>query len=310
MSSLLHITNGDVLTERLKSLKLKGDIITWREMLCEGKTLTNVGSESFWKTRFEFLNKHYKVSKSWFVEKTLKEYRSLCNHKQQDQIVLWFEYDLFCQINMLAVISWLKTHRKYAHISLVCSGNEDDTDKMYGLGDVSDEKLLELYENRIELSMNDIEYADYVWQLYCSDNPIRLENLTDFNNYQYDYLSDAIKAHLKRFPTIKNGLNEIENHVLQLSFDKKPKSKRELLRTVLMDQGIHGFGDSQYERIISTLKPLYSSFNPVRLTKKGKEILDGKTSYYAGIQDNEAYLGGALKYNFLYNTESDRILKL
>jgi hypothetical protein len=310
MSSLLHITNGDSLTDRLKSLELKGDIITWREMLCEGKTLTNVGSESFWKTRFEFLNKNYKVSKTWFVEKTLKEYRSLCNHKQQDQIVLWFEYDLFCQINMLAVISWLKTHRKYAHISLVCSGNEDETDKMYGLGDVSDEKLLELYENRTELSMNDIEYADYVWQLYCSDNPIRLENLTDFKNYQFDYLSDAIKAHLKRFPTIKNGLNDIENHVLQLSFDKKPKSKRELLRTVLSDQGVYGFGDSQYERIITTLKPLYSSFNPVRLTKKGKEILEGKTSYYSAIQDNDAYLGGALKYNFLYNTESDRILKL
>ena len=310
MSSLLHITNGDSLTDRLKALNLKGDIITWREMLCEGKTLTNVGSESFWKTRFEFLNKNYKVSKSWFVEKTLKEYRSLCNHKQQDQIVLWFEYDLFCQINMLAVISWLKTHRKYAHISLVCSGNEDETDKMYSLGDVSDEKLLELYENRTELSMNDIEFADYVWQLYCSDNPIRLENLTDFKNYQYDYLSEAIKTHLKRFPTIKNGLNDIENHVLQLSFDKKPKSKRELLRTVLSDQGVYGFGDSQYDRIITTLKPLYSSFNPVRLTKKGKEVLEGKTSYYSSIQDNDAYLGGALKYSFLYNTESDRILKL
>jgi len=310
MSSLLHITNGDSLTDRLKALNLKGDIITWREMLCEGKTLTTVGSESFWKTRFEFLNKNYKVSKSWFVEKTLKEYRSLCNHKQQDQIVLWFEYDLFCQINMLAVISWLKTHRKYAQISLVCSGNEDETDKMYSLGDVSDEKLLELYENRTELSMNDIEYADYVWQLYCSDNPIRLENLTDFKNYQFDYLSDAIKAHLKRFPTIKNGLNDIENHVLQLSFEKKPKSKRELLRTVLLDQGVYGFGDSQYERIITSLRPLYHSFNPVRLTKKGKDILEGKTSYYSSIQDNDAYLGGALKYNFLYNTESDRILKL
>lgn len=310
MSSLLHITNGDSLTDRLKSLELKGDIITWREMLCEGKTLTNVGSESFWKTRFEFLNKNYKVSKSWFVEKTLKEYRSLCNHKQQDQIVLWFEYDLFCQINMLAVISWLNTHRKYANISLVCSGNEDETDKMYGLGEVSDEKLLELYENRTELSMNDIEYADYVWQLYCSDNPIRLENLTDFKNYQFNYLSEAIRAHLKRFPTIKNGLNDLENHILRLSVDEKPKTKRELLRTVLTNQGVYGFGDTQFERIITTLKPLYTSFNPVRLSKKGKDILDGNTSYYSCIQDNDAYLGGALKYNFLYNTESDRILKL
>lgn len=310
MSSLLHITNGDSFTQKLNTLQLKGDVITWREMLCEGKTLTNVGSESFWKARFEFLNKNYKVTKSSFIEKTLKEYRSLCNHKQQNQIVLWFEYDLFCQVNMLAVISWLKANRKYAEISLVCSGKEDETDKMYGLNELSKDQLMKLYETRKVLTRDDIEYADYIWQLYCSDNPIRLENLTDFKNYQFDYLSQAITSHLHRFPSIKNGLNAMENNILQLSIDKKPTSKRELLKTVLGDQGLLGFGDSQYERAISRLKPLFSSFNPVRLTKKGKAILESQTNYYACLQDNDVYLGGALKYNFLYNDSTDRILKL
>ncbi|WP_299162559.1 DUF1835 domain-containing protein [uncultured Eudoraea sp.] len=310
MSSQLHITNGDSFTQKLKTLKLKGDIITWREMLCEGKTETNVGSESFWKTRFDFLHKNYKVSKSWFVEKTLKEYRSLCNHKQQDQIILWFEYDLFCQINMLAVLSWLKKHRRYAEIYLVCSGDEDETNRLYRLNDLSDEQLLNSYENKVKLSQNDIEYADYVWQLYCSDNPIRLENLIGFDNYQFDYLSDAIKVHLRRFPTIKNGLNELENRVLEFSLHQKPKSKKELLGKLIENQGFYGFGDTQYERVISSLRPLFSSFNPVRLTAKGKQILDGQTNYYSKIRDSEDYLGGALKYNFLYNTESDRILKL
>lgn len=310
MSSLLHITNGDAFTERLSTLKLKGDVITWREMLCEGKTLTNVGSENFWKTRFEFLNKNYKVSKSWFIEKTLKEYRSLCNHKQQDHIVLWFEYDLFCQINMLAVLSWLKANRKYAEISLVCSGNEDDSDKLYALNELSQEQLLRLYENRTVLTQDDVEYADYVWQLYCSDNPIRLENLRDFGNYQFDYLSDAVKSHLHRFPSIKNGLNEMENTILKLALDKKSTSKKSFLSTILQNQGNLGFGDTQYDRALTRLKPLFSSFNPVRLTKTGKEILENKTSYYSGIQDNNVYLGGALKYNFLYNTNTDRILKL
>jgi hypothetical protein len=310
MSSLLHITNGDAFTERLGTLDLKGDVITWREMLCEGKTLTTVGSENFWKTRFEFLNKNYKVSKSWFIEKTLKEYRSLCNHKQQDHIVLWFEYDLFCQINMLAVLSWLKANRKYAEVSLVCSGKEDDSDRLFGLNELNDEKLLHLYKNRTILTQDDIEYADYVWQLYCSDNPIRLENLRDFEDYQFDYLSEAITSHLHRFPSIKNGLNEMENTILRLAIDEKPSSKKSFLSTLLKNQGSLGFGDSQYERALTRLKPLFSSFNPVRLTKTGKEILDNQTSYYSCIQDNDVYLGGALKYNFLYNTETDRILKL
>ncbi|MGB5319235.1 DUF1835 domain-containing protein, partial [Eudoraea sp.] len=291
MSSQLHITNGDSFTQRLNSLKLKGDIITWREMLCEGKTETNVGSESFWKTRFDFLHKNYNVSKSWFVEKTLKEYRSLCNHKQQDQIILWFEYDLFCQVNMLAVLSWLKKHRRYAEIYLVCSGNEDQTDKLYGLNELRDDQLLRLYDKKTKLSQNDIEYADYVWQLYCSDNPIRLENLLEFDNNQFEYLPDAIKAHLKRFPSIKNGLNELENRILDISIKDKPKSKKELLSNLITNQGIYGFGDTQYERVISTLKPLFSSFNPVRVNAKGKSILLTENNYYSQIRDTEVYLG-------------------
>lgn len=310
MSSQLHITNGDSFTQRLRKLRFKGEIITWREMLCEGKTVTNVGSEAFWKTRFDFLHKNYNVSKSWFVEKTLKEYRSLCNHKQEEEIILWFEYDLFCQINMLAVISWLKTHRRHVQISLVCSGKEDETNRLYALNDLSDEQIKKFFKKRVELSQDDIEFADYVWQLYCSDNPIRLEHLTDFEQYQFKYLGEALRTHLRRFPTIKNGLNEIENRVLHVAAEEKPKSRKELLGSLLTDQGWYGFGDSQYERILKNLRPLFHSFNPVRLSKKGREILENQNNFYAEIRDNEAYLGGALKYNYLYNTEAGRILKL
>ena len=310
MSSLLHITNGDHFTDKLKGLKLKGDIITWREMLCEGRTLTSVGSESFWKTRFEFLNKNYKISKSWFVEKTLKEYRSLCNHKQQDEIVLWFDYDLFCQVNMIAVLSWLKTHRKYAHISVVSGGENEETGRFACLGHLDDETLLQRYKDKIDLSQDDIEYADYVWQLYCSNNPIRLENLGDYSDFQFEHLGEAVKAHLQRFPTIKNGLNAMENRMLQIAMEKKPKNREAYLAEILDDQSTLGFGDSQYQRAIGRLKPLFSSLKPVRLTKKGKEILENKTSYYSCIRENDVYLGGALKYNFLYNSDAGRILKL
>lgn len=308
MKPLLHITNGDHFTAKLQALRLEGDVITWREMLCEGKTLCTVGSESFWKTRFEFLHKNYKISKAWFVEKTLKEYRSLCNHKQQDRIVLWFGNDLFCQINMLAVLSWLKTHRRYAEIALVGSKKKGKASTC--LHELSDEALLELYEKRIILSQDDIEYADYVWQLYCSDNPIRLENLNPNGDFHFAHLSEALKTHLKRFPTIKNGLNELENRILKTAETQKLKSRQDLVETLVNNQALYGFGDIQYERAITSLKPLFQSFNPVKLTKKGLEILANHTNYYSQLRDTQLYLGGALKYNFLYNTDTDRILKL
>ena len=103
----------------------------------------------------------------------------------------------------------------------------------YGLNELSDEKLLQLYENKVQLTQDDIEYADYVWQLYCSDNPIRLENLTDFNNYNFNYLSEAIQAHLQRFPSIKNGLNAVENSALTIASADKPASKKGIFRQVV-----------------------------------------------------------------------------
>ncbi|MEB8345345.1 DUF1835 domain-containing protein [Flavobacteriaceae bacterium KMM 6898] len=310
MSSQLHITNGDFLTQRLNSLNLKGEMITWREMLCEGQTLTSVGSESFWKTRFEFLNKTYKISKSRFIEQTLKEYRSLCNHKQQDQIILWFDYDLFCQINMLAVISWLKAYRRHAEISLVSTDGVIDGEKPKSLSELDNQELLKLFGQRKTLTQDDIEYADYIWQLYCSNNPIRLENVRDYKNYQFDNLSNAIAAHLRRFPSIRNGLNEVENQVLKVALEQHPDSKKELLSLILKNQGIYGFGDTQYDRVITKLNPLFSSFSPVELTSNGLGIFKGKTNYYSAIQENDEYLGGALKYSFLYNSSTDRILKL
>ena len=79
---------------------------------------------------------------------------------------------------------------------------------------------------------------------------------------------------------------------------------------MLNSKNVYGYGDTQYERVIDSIKPLFSSLNPVRLNKKGKEVLEGQTNFYAAIRNNDTYLGGALKYNFLYNNTSERILKL
>jgi len=310
MSSILHITNGDGFTSVLKKLKLKGEIITWREMLCEGKTVTDVGSETFWKVRYDFLNKYYKVTKRRFIDFTLKEYRELCNQKKQEEIVLWFEYDLFCQINMIAVLSWLKKHRKGVQVSLVCSGKEDDSGKLYGLSELSEEKLRRLYKNKIVLSQDDIEYADYIWQLYCSDNPLRLETFTKFNASNLKYLPNAIEAHIKRFPTVKNGLNELENQILNIAANHHHESKDTLVAHILRDQGFYGLGDSQFFKMLGDLRSLFRSFKPVVLNKLGKAVSEKEKNFYSQIKDDTMYLGGTQKYGFLYHEASEKLLKL
>ncbi|TYP98745.1 uncharacterized protein DUF1835 [Tenacibaculum adriaticum] len=310
-TSFLHITNGDSTTQILQKLQVEGEIITWREMLCEGKTITDVGSETFWKTRFEFLKTSYKVSKQKFINLTLKEYRNLCQQKQQDEIILWFDYDLFCQINMLAVISWLKHYRAGRKISLIQSGKTTKNSKLKGLSELTPDQLSKIYKNRVELTQDDIEYADYIWQLYCSDSPLRLETVHKFNPMShFTYLEKAIKAHLLRFPSVENGLNVIENKILSISKENQFKNKEELVSSLLTNQGVYGFGDTQYYNKLDELKKLFTSFNPVKLSKVGRQVLHNQINYYGQIRSDFSYLGGTKKYSYLYINSDDKLLKI
>ena len=310
-TSILHITNGDTTTNYLKKLHIDGDFITWREMLCEGKTQVEVGSEDFWKIRFNFLKQSYKITKKQFIDLTVKEYRNLCNQKSQDEIVLWFESDLFCQINMIAVISWLKRYRKGRKISLGCSGSLKGKTKLFGLSELSENQLKEHYKNRVELTQDDIAYADYVWQLYCSNNPIQLQNVYTYQqNTTFTYLIESILMHLQRFPSIANGLNNVENKILYTATEYRLKSKQQLVNILLKSENKYGFGDIQYLKQITDLKNCFSSFSPVKLNKTGVKLQQNILNTYANMRDDFSFLGGAKKYNFLYDNSSQKLLKI
>jgi hypothetical protein len=310
-ASILHITNGDSTTNYLKKLNFQGTIVTWREMLCEGKTEVKVGSEQFWKSRFDFLKQSYNVTKKQFIDLTLKEYRNLCNQKTQEEIVLWFEYDLFCQVNMLAVISWLKRYRKGRKISLVCSGKVKNSTKLYGLAQLSEAQISDQYQHKIMLSIDDIEYADYVWQLFCSNNPIQLQNVHQYQpSKTFKYLTDGLLAHLQRFPSIKNGLNTIENTILDIASNTKISSKNKLAAALLRAENQYGFGDMQYVKKIEDLKQYFTSFDPVVLNNTGEKVQQQLLNAYANMRSDFSFLGGAKKYNFLYDNSTQKLLKL
>lgn len=310
-ASILHITNGDSTTNYLKKINLKGEFITWREMLCEGKTTTDVGSETFWKNRFEFFKSSYKINKKTFIDYTLKEYRNLCKKKSQKEIILWFDSDLFCQINMIAVLSWLKRYRKGYNISLVSAEKGNNAKKTHSFSELNKNQIENQCKNRIELSKDDIEYADYIWQLYCSDSPLRLETVYKFKtNSPFKYLGAAIEAHLKRFPSIENGLNLVENSILQTASQQKFNSKRLFLDQLIKNEKVYGFGDVQYENKLNELKQLFHSFNPVLLSKKGKAVLKNQINFYGQIRNDISYLGGSKKYSFLYHNETNKLLKI
>ena len=310
-TSTLHITNSDKTTSYLKSMGYVGEFITWREMLCEGKTSIDVGSETFWKTRFEFLKSSYKVTKKTFIDFTLKEYRNLCQNKNKEEIILWFDHNLHSQINMIAIVSWLKRYRKGEKISLVIGGTLELSNKIETLNQLSKNQITEQYLHRSELSLDDIEYADYIWQLYCSNCPLRLETIYKYNPMSpFIHLSKAIEMHLKRFPSIENGLNSTENYIIKTAAEKMYASKNKLVKDLLKNEKTYGFEEYYYTHKIERLKILFTSFNPVKLSRKGKKALKNEENLYRNLRTENAYLGGVKQYSYLYQNNSNKLLKI
>lgn len=299
MRKVLHITGNRNTTEQLKKIEKKAEIITWNEMLCDGKTLTDVGSERFWKSRYSFFKNQYNAEKSSFINNILKEYRNLCSQNVQEEVVLWFGDDLQNQINMIAVISWLKKYRKNIHIWWI--GNL--TDKF------TQEDLRINYESRVSLSQDDVEYADYIWQLYCSNSPLSLEMHLKNSQTNLTALPSVLALHLKRFPSVKNGLNIIENEIItEASLFQGDKTM--FVNHLVEKYTDFGYNAMQFEVILDKLKSLFHSVNPLKINAQGEEVIRNTINMYPVLRNEHEYLGGSLKYDFLYYDASGKILKL
>ncbi|MBW2960778.1 DUF1835 domain-containing protein [Mesonia aestuariivivens] len=308
-NKILHITNGDGLTEKMSHLHLSGQVISWREMLCEGKTVQEVGSKEFIATRKHFLNEHYQITAEDYELKFVAELEKLTTVKDYEAIILWFEFDLFCHINMIALISFLFQQNIQKPIYLVCSKRLKGEEKLQGLSQLNDKELQNHFDHKILLNIDDLELAELVWKLYCGNNPLRLKSEIKKSS-NFEYLSSCLRAHIERFPNVKSGLNTLEANILKLVATQQISSQNQFLGYSLEYQGYYGYGDEQMLRIINNLKAfIYFDNKKFALTEEGKMALNKSQNFYQELKDN-LYYGGAKKYDFLYDDESHHLLKL
>ena len=302
----LHITNGSSLTDYLKDLNIVGDMLTWHEILCEGPTVEQLDSDAFIKVRKSFLNVKYNIDIDEYEFKN--EMSKLNNSSKYSEIVLWFEYDLFCHINLIAVISLLQQKQIELPIYFVCSGRVKESKDLKGLSELLPEQLLQHYKEKILLTNEDLELASDIWRIYCGKDHNLLKPYI-VKSSSFKYLSNCLKAHLKRFPDSKNGLCALERNILEIVKDNTIKSKHHLLGYALNYQGYYGFGDIQLERIIENLNMFFSEENQnIILNRKGHDALMDLFNYALEVNNN-VILGGVNRLDFQFDKHQNKLIK-
>ncbi len=296
--NILHIINGDSIVSRLHDIGIHDDQLVWREMLCEGKTVFNLDSEEFKTARTSYLYQ-FEATEETYVQSFLKPLLET-NYKAYTSIVLWFEYDLFCHINMIAALSYLKTKKLDSPIYLVCSGWIEHEPNLKGLGELTDKQLAQQYKDKILLTKEDIVLANELWRLYCTDNHISFKKYVTRTS-SFPYLSNCISAHIKRFPNVTNGLNTLETHILKIIQQENIKSTHQLTGYVLQYQGYYGFGDIQIKNIIHKLASFFEiQKERLVLNRQGHLALEHIKSFYDQVTDDTTF-GGCKKYKYCYH---------
>jgi len=307
----LHLLNGDSILQQFHQTNIAGDTIVWREILCEGKIVANLADEEFWFTRQQFLQQ-------FVADFDLKEYEQLKRAFQNielanyEEVILWFEYDLFCQINLLGALSWLyaKTANTKIKISLICVGTHPNYSKLVALGNLSLAEFAALYPSRKALTAMDLAFASRIWAIYCSANQEQLLiEVQQHTSTAFPYLEAAMYQHQKRFPSIDNGLTDIESKILEL-LRQNPCTKRELVGTLLKMQEVYGFGDLQYFKFVEDLKPLLKEeAGCLFVNQLGQEVLANRLDFSEMRVEFYDY-GGANLARYRWDKGRDAICRI
>lgn len=276
MTKALHILNGDSSRYLIEKSGLKGDYLVWREMLCEGPLEKEVGNDQFWKTRYQFYQETLKVDKLDYYDRVIKELVLIEDLSSYDEVVLWFEYDLFCQVNLLAACSYLlRYYKKDILYYLICVGEQKESDEMVSLGHFTPQEFPQLYTSKVKLSRSDLLFADTSWKLFAQGAKEQLETFDFSKKKKFKYLKRAIDQHLEN-SNRRAGLTGLERHILSC-IQKEGQNKTKLIRNLLNWQRtatVNGFGDLQYQLYLDKLEPYYNINDEIyTLNQKGLDAL-------------------------------------
>lgn len=239
-----NILNGDALAYSFPEAKIEGETIVVREGFIDGDLSGNTLHE-FWQSRA----RHLKITGTEYHNNVVKEFEKIMNAPDHSIFNLWFEYDLFCQVNMWFVFSVINSLPIKKHVFAVFTSYLDKTSKHFwnGFGPANSEELTVCYADRIPLSEADLHLGQELWQTYKNGN---LEKLTDLSMHQssaFPYLQEVVKAHVERFP--KDGTNGRPERVIEDIIKNISTDFDTVFKEFWNRESIYGFGDVQLKNL-------------------------------------------------------------
>jgi len=282
---MIHIHNGDVVAALARRGGIPGEHLTFRESLVTGPV---VPGDEWIETRAQALAEGHVHDLLRVRTDLLEQEQALDRAASQDEVVLWFEHDLYCLVHLVYLLQRLNG----AQLSLIWSP--------VPLAEHDEEALYELYDARAAVDPATTALAGEAWAAYTSADPAGLNRFLDRDRAELPFLRDGLMLHASRFPSTFNGLGSMEHRVLA-HIAAGFTDFATLFDHVNAEVPRFGFGDSEVFRHLRALAsrnvPLITLNGELpkaiaNITQAGERVLAG-TDDDTAINETDLWLGGA-----------------
>ncbi|PWT87823.1 MAG: hypothetical protein C5B55_14145 [Blastocatellia bacterium] len=306
---MLHIINGGSTEQTLKQTTVPGELFCFRDALIEGPAPAGADAETWRRIRAEHLAGDYGVGLQECLDGLDEQEQVLRSFPDHEEVILWFEHDLFCQLNLIYLLNWFSSvELGQTRLSLINIGEFPGRENFYGLGELDANELASLLPQRREVTGAELKTAANAWHAFSSPDPKAIEHYLATNSSAWPFLKTALTAHLERFPSVANGLGRIENRCLQL-VDSGAERFTDLFSKFWQSESVYGVGDAQVWTTLSQLRdartPLITSNTTAKhlspelvsettftITDAGRAVLHNEADFLS-YDDIDVWLGGA-----------------
>ncbi len=246
MKKHYHILNGDALKERFPS-QFDGEILVMRECLVEGDVTSDSLNELFEKRARYIAEIYGEYSIEDYYEDVVTVFEQTQKIPDHAEINLWFEDDLFCQVNFWFITHLLSNYVNNSSVFLI----RPPVHTPFGFGGLGDKELIQAYTQKIQI--NNIDEVASLWHYYQKNALPELINLAKKIGEYYPFIETAVEAHIQRIPEEDNPGRPVQTLIdimNELETDEFPAIFREFSKR----ESIYGYGDLQVRKLLEEIR--------------------------------------------------------
>jgi hypothetical protein len=293
MPRYLHVLNGDCTAEPLRASGLEGDLTVWADVLWSGPLPDTDDPEEWRRIRAGYLDGGANL------EETLGTMRAwqapLERWPEYQEVVFWFEHDLFDQLLLVRHLAWFARQRPApGWLSLICIDHYPGVEPFHGLGQLGPAQLLSLFPRREPITARQLELGRRAWQAFTAATPTGLQEYVDTPSPELPFLGGAVRRYLEEYPAVGTGLSRTEHTILE-ALARKPSSPADLFQEVQAREERVFMGDLSFVEILRSLARsdaalLHLTVEPseavlpagsVTITPLGRRVLAGEVDRVA-----------------------------